>query len=336
MLGIITYLNPPDKPMKGIHTYETGAFISHRGAVNQSWTGTSQRLGRYVRSIDPDHLSGYRYIGSSRHSCGDVSGASGGIGLAEGYRLDRNVLTDKDLASIVTALRSVSTSHANAARELLVEKLSSIVPESKNDDFQANTNRFIVDYSTWTHPEALKIKLELIEQGMDQLRPVTFTYCSAEGIQTHRTADPHTIVLKKHSWYLYAFCHERNQFRMFKLVRMQDVTLANEHFERKVINLQDRPWQQEWTRPDNQARLTLKFHPRVRHIAEEWFGIENVIPDGNGYYISQVAFPEDAWLYGFILGFGADVEVLEPQHVRDEICRIAGQIVQNYTPPTQT
>ncbi|KAA2285143.1 HTH domain-containing protein, partial [Clostridioides difficile] len=26
-------------------------------------------------------------------------GASGGIGLAEGYRLDRNVLTDKDLAS---------------------------------------------------------------------------------------------------------------------------------------------------------------------------------------------------------------------------------------------
>lgn len=132
-------------------------------------------------------------------------GTSGGIDLAEGYRLDRNVLTDKDLASIVTALRSVSTSHANAARELLVEKLSSIVPESKNDDFQANTNRFIVDYSTWTHPEALKIKLELIEQGMDQLRPVTFTYCSAEGIHTHRTADPHTIVLKKHSWYLYAF-----------------------------------------------------------------------------------------------------------------------------------
>lgn len=263
-------------------------------------------------------------------------GASGGIGLAEGYRLDRNVLTDKDLASIVTALRSVSTSHANAARELLVEKLSSIVPESKNDDFQANTNRFIVDYSTWTHPEALKIKLELIEQGMDQLRPVTFTYCSAEGIQTHRTADPHTIVLKKHSWYLYAFCHERNQFRMFKLVRMQDVTLANEHFERKVINPQDRPWQQEWSRPDNQARLTLKFHARVRHIAEEWFGIENVMPDGTGYYISQVAFPEDGWLYGFILGFGADVEVLEPQHIRDEICRIAKQIAQNYIPPPQT
>ncbi|EAU0476200.1 MULTISPECIES: helix-turn-helix transcriptional regulator [unclassified Paenibacillus] len=263
-------------------------------------------------------------------------GASGGIGLAEGYRLDRNVLTDKDLASIVTALRSVSTSHTNVARDLLMEKLSSIVPEAKNEDFQANTSRFIVDYSMWTHPEALQIKLQLIEQGMDQLRPITFTYCSAEGTQTHRTTDPHTLVLKKHSWYLYAFCHERNEFRMFKLVRMRDVALAQGNFERKPINLQDRPWQQDWATPDNKVPLTLRFHARIRHIAVEWFGIESVIPDDEGYYISQVAFPEDNWLYGFILGFGADVEVLEPLHIREEIRRIAEQIVQNYNAPPRT
>ncbi|WP_440116108.1 helix-turn-helix transcriptional regulator [Paenibacillus sp. QZ-Y1] len=263
-------------------------------------------------------------------------GASGGIGLAEGYRLDRNILTDKDLASIVTALRSVSTSHANVALDLLMEKLSSIVPKAKNGDFQANTNRFIVDYSMWIHPESLQIKLQTIEQGLDQLRPITFTYCNAEGTQTHRTTDPHTLVLKKHSWYLYAFCHERNQFRMFKLVRMQDVALAQGNFERKPITAQDRPWQQEWVSPDNKAALTLRFHPRVRHVAEEWFGVENVIPDGVGYYISQVAFPEDNWLYGFILGFGADAEVLEPLHIREEICRIAEQIVQNYKAPPQT
>ncbi|WP_427182206.1 helix-turn-helix transcriptional regulator [Paenibacillus sp. TC-CSREp1] len=263
-------------------------------------------------------------------------GASGGIGLAEGYRLDRNLLTDKDLVSIVTALRSISTSHTNTARELLVEKLSSIVPEAKNEDFQASTHRFIVDYSTWTHPEALQQKLKVIDQGIDQLQCIRFAYCSAEGAQTCRTVEPHTLVLKRHVWYLYAFCHERNEFRMFKLVRMKEVTLDTQHFERKAVNLQDRPWQQEWSRPDNQIGITLKFHSRVRHLAEEWFGIENVLPDGNGYYISQVAFPEDNWLYGFILGFGADVEVLEPLHIRDNVCRIAEQIVQNYKPSVQT
>ncbi|CAI6085734.1 hypothetical protein PAECIP112173_04743 [Paenibacillus sp. JJ-100] len=263
-------------------------------------------------------------------------GASGGIGLAEGYRLDRNLLTDKDLASIVTALRSISTTHTNTARELLVEKLSSIVPEAKNEDFQASTHRFIVDYSTWTHPEALQQKLNVIDQGIDQLQCIRFAYCNAEGAQSYRTVDPHTLVLKKHVWYLYAFCHERNEFRMFKLVRMKDVTLAAQHFERKSIDLQDRPWQQDWSRPDNQISMTLKFHARARHLAEEWFGIENVLPDGNGYYISQVAFPEDNWLYGFILGFGADVEVLEPFHIRDKVCQMAEQIVQKYKTATQT
>ncbi|WP_366291056.1 YafY family protein [Paenibacillus sp. AN1007] len=257
-------------------------------------------------------------------------GASGGIGLAEGYRLDRNLLTDKDLASIVTALRSISTSHDNTARDLLVEKLSSIVPEARNEDFQASTHRFIVDYSTWTHPEALQNKLKVIDQGIDELQSICFVYCSAEGTQTCRTVDPHTLVLKRHAWYLYAFCHERKEFRMFKLVRMKEVALAAQHFERKSINLRDRPWQQEWSRPVNQIGITLKFHERARHLAEEWFGIENVLPDGNGYYVSQIAFPEDNWLYGFILGFGADVEVLEPLHIRDKVCQIAEQIIQNY------
>ncbi|KKZ93561.1 hypothetical protein B4147_2797 [Bacillus wiedmannii] len=32
-------------------------------------------------------------------------GINGGIGLPEGYRLDRNVLTNDELAVIVTALR---------------------------------------------------------------------------------------------------------------------------------------------------------------------------------------------------------------------------------------
>ncbi|WP_342554116.1 YafY family protein [Paenibacillus sp. FSL R7-0652] len=257
-------------------------------------------------------------------------GASGGIGLAEGYRLDRNLLTDKDLASIVTALRSISTSHDNTARDLLVEKLSSIVPEARNEDFQASTHRFIVDYSTWTHPEALQNKLKVIDQGIDELQSICFVYCSAEGTQTCRTVDPHTLVLKRHAWYLYAFCHERKEFRMFKLVRMKEVALAAQNFERKSINLRERPWQQEWSRPVNQIGITLKFHERARHLAEEWFGIENVLPDGNGYYVSQIAFPEDNWLYGFILGFGADVEVLEPLHIRDKVCQIAEQIIQNY------
>lgn len=48
-------------------------------------------------------------------------GANGGIGLMEGYRLDRNVLTDRELADIFTALQSVS-SYGGNEHTLLMEK----------------------------------------------------------------------------------------------------------------------------------------------------------------------------------------------------------------------
>ncbi len=33
--------------------------------------------------------------------------------------------------------------------------------------------------------------------------------------------------------------------------------------------------------------------------------------------------PHDQWIYGYILSFGAALEVIEPQSVRDEIVRLA-------------
>lgn len=54
-------------------------------------------------------------------------GANGGIGLMEGYRLDRNLLTERELADIFTALQSVS-SYVGGEHTLLMEKISSVIP----------------------------------------------------------------------------------------------------------------------------------------------------------------------------------------------------------------
>lgn len=52
---------------------------------------------RYIWDIDTINAAGIQIV--------IYQGINGGIGLPEGYRLDRNVLTDDELAAIVTALR---------------------------------------------------------------------------------------------------------------------------------------------------------------------------------------------------------------------------------------
>jgi predicted DNA-binding transcriptional regulator YafY len=46
--------------------------------------------------------------------------------------------------------------------------------------------------------------------------------------------------------------------------------------------------------------------------------------------MAKVKFPENNWLYGFLLSFGAGVEVINPPHIREILMKIAKEIVEKY------
>ncbi len=257
-------------------------------------------------------------------------GANGGIGLAEGYRLDRNLLTNNELAAIVTALQSISTSDSSQNHQMLVEKINSIIPAYQSEQFHMKTKQFIVDFSSWDEHGHLKEKLAMLKRAIEQALVVSFQYCDAQGEKTERCIEPYTLILKRQKWYVYAYCQYRQEFRMFKLFRMTNIVVHERHFTRENIAIEDTPWNQEWHAPRNTVRLVLRFQEKVRHLAEEWFGVESLLEDGEGSYIAEVVFPEDNWLYGFILSFGQDVEVVEPLHIRIIIKDIAQGIAQKY------
>ncbi|TCZ76673.1 YafY family transcriptional regulator [Paenibacillus albiflavus] len=260
-------------------------------------------------------------------------GAGGGIGLIEGYRLDRNLLTNQELAAIMTALQSVSTPYRNNQNNMLMEKINSIIPTAQTDQFQRMTQQFIVDFSSWGVNPHLEDKLNVIKQAIEGCQAITFTYSNAEGQITSRSVHPYTLILKQQKWYLYAHCTDKNDFRMFKVMRMKDLIIQEETYSRQDIPIGELPWNQGWMVSNSSSermQLVLRFHKRIRHIAEEWFGVEQLEQDSEGNYRIMIDYPEDNWLYGFILSFGQDVEVLQPSHIRDRIQAIAMNIVKIY------
>ncbi|MEC1298231.1 WYL domain-containing protein, partial [Bacillus paralicheniformis] len=50
----------------------------------------------------------------------------------------------------------------------------------------------------------------------------------------------------------------------------------------------------------------------------------------NGQCVATVSYPEDQWLYGFLLQFGTHIEVLAPPRIRQKIKNLANQIVHLY------
>ena len=266
-------------------------------------------------------------------------GAGGGIGLSEGYRLDRSVLTEAELADIVNALQSVSTIYPDRDRKLLLEKMKSVVPAAEAERFQFRTRQLVVDLSPWGGSGHLEEKVALLKKAAEEERLVEFAYCDAQGNESARDVEPYTLVLKRQSWYLYGYCRGRRQFRLFKLFRMKGLTIGERFDIRRPVELERLPWNEAWHAPGKTTRLKLRFSRRARHLAEEWFGVEAVVAEAAGEggeerYVVAAELPEDRWLYGFILSFGPDAEVLEPESIREEIRRQAQGIIGHYAAKT--
>ncbi|RAV21476.1 helix-turn-helix transcriptional regulator [Paenibacillus contaminans] len=258
-------------------------------------------------------------------------GTNGGIGLSEGYRLDRNMLTNDELAAIVTALRSISTSYGKEQHQRLVEKINSVVLPAHEEEFQHKTNRVLIDYSPWDGIEHLRPKLQLLDEAIDSCVFVNFTYSNAEGEVSQRKAEPHMLILKGRQWYLKAYCLEKQEFRLFKLKRMKELAINREGtFTRRDPATQEHIDGKSKLKPSNVPEVVFQFQEEARHIAEEWFDIEELLPVQDGSWLVKKAYPENEWLYSFILSLGHHVEVLEPQHLRKIIADRAEKIAKIY------
>jgi predicted DNA-binding transcriptional regulator YafY len=66
-----------------------------------------------------------------------------------------------------------------------------------------------------------------VEQQQVMLR-----HRSAQGVETERRVDPYGLVYREGRWYVVGHCHLRAGQRVFRLDRVQEVTLQDEPFTR--------------------------------------------------------------------------------------------------------
>lgn len=250
-------------------------------------------------------------------------GTNGGIGLVEGYRLDKSVLTKEELNAISIALKSVSTSYDDIHTTKILEKIKNI-----SSDHHPET--FFIDFSPWGGNPKLKGKITLLKTAIHASLCVRFTYSNSNAVTTVREVEPHTMILKGQTWYLYGFCLLRTQFRLFKLSRMKELSLSETEFERKEVKLEESPWDKEWYHPSRTVLLKITFDRAFQQTMEEIFDLQTITCDESGNCQLVVEMPEDDWMYGFLLSFLDKIEVIEPAHVRTKLKELSISMMNRY------
>lgn len=274
-----------------------------------------------LRDVDAIDLAGIPIV--------TWQGTGGGIAIADGYKLDKSVLTSDEVAAVIATLSGVTRTMHDVRHEVLLEKFKNIVPESQTQRLAAKANQLIIDMSPWGGNEYLKDTLVLIRNAIEAEKIIEFSYIDSNMARSIRHAEPCSLVLKGQSWYLYAYCLLREQPRIFRLSRIKELKMTDQSFKSRNLPTNPLPWEGEWNHPNNMTEIVLLFDKEMENVVRESFGDE-IETCADGRFVAKVKMPVNYWLYGYILSFGRGVEVLQPQYLRAIIRDTAEGIKNRY------
>lgn len=274
------------------------------------------------RDIETINMSGIPIVSNQ--------GRYGGFGILENYKINHQLLTLEDMISIVTALKNIGNFTQNKDVNLTIDKISSLVPEDKKEEFNYYFNEIIICDLPWGYRTNLKDKEKfyLLHKAIVEERLLNIKYSDSFGSITERNIEPMSLVLKGFNWYVFAYCHLRGDYRFFRLSRICKIKLLEEKFNRREMSYED--FKARSNSNYNMVDLVLKFSPEVSQKVADFFYEEDTIIDENGYKIVAVSYPEDEWVYSMILSYGEYVEVVEPLHIKKIIKEKARKVYEKY------
>lgn len=272
------------------------------------------------RDIDAINLAGIPII--------SYSGNNGGFGIMENYKIDHQLLTLKDMFTMLTALKGINTTLENIELETAIEKVSSLIPKEKTEDLKIHFEQIVLDIMPWGYRQKHKNQVKEIHEAVIHNKLIKFLYTNIKGVKTERVVEPMTLLFKGYVWYLFAFCHERNDYRIFRLSRIRSLVVLE-----KVFNRREKTYHEFMHNSEKNIKdidLVLKFTPEMRIKVEEIFDEEQIDLQENGFLIVKASWPEDDWIYATILSFGENVEVIKPVYVKEKIKEKAKNILKVY------
>jgi predicted DNA-binding transcriptional regulator YafY len=165
--------------------------------------------------------------------------------------------------------------------------------------------------------------IEILREAIERRRTVEMQYHSfGRGVLTTRRVDPYQFWYQHGGLYLAAYCHTRQEVRTFAIERFQRVTPRPETFTRPAdFNLETYLEASFGLFRGKAERIRLRFSPAVARYVEErqWHGSQRSEPLLTGELEVTLRVAPAMDLKRWILGYGKDVEVLEPKRLRDEI-----------------
>ena len=249
-----------------------------------------------------------------------MQGKGGGISIMEGFKLDKTLLSSKEMQAILTGLKSLDSVSESGTYRILMEKLSATEQEQ-----QREKQHTIIDLSRWDK-RVIADKIEQVQDAIEQRKKISFCYCAPKG-DSMRTMEPYHLVFQWAGWYVWGYCTQREDYRMFKLTRMTDLHSTQETYEPRenAVYMSDKLC---FTK--GEVHAIVRFDRSIKWRIMDEFGAESLPETKDGAYVKEFFWEDLPSFLQYILTFGEHAEIVEPQEYRIAFQNLLKKIQKRY------
>lgn len=239
-----------------------------------------------------------------------AAGYRGGIHLDETFVLNKSLLSENDIQSILMGIESLSAISFSSSTEV-ISKLQALF---KID----SANWMQVDYSRWgCSAKKEQHTFTLLKEAIQNKYQVHFKYYNSKGEASDRICNPLKLIFKDRAWYLYAHCLVRNKERLFRISRIRELELTDQSFE-NIQNYENPNIFSSLTTP--LIEMELVFSKKSAYRIYDIFDGEAITTTKDSLIV-KTSMPEDEWLFSFLMSFGDELTILSPLTLKDKLIK---------------
>lgn len=267
------------------------------------------------RDIDTLTLAGIPII--------SFSGFDGGYELMDDYKMHVQLANGNDYDLILTAVKGFSTFLKNDEIKTTLDKL-----ESMNI---GHNSPIILDFSVLQEKSIINEHLQQLEDYILKQNVIEFQYTDASGTISKRKVEPLAVIYQWYSWYLFAYDLDKQDYRYFKLIRMEKLNKiygTNEHSNQDITKLMKEHSNGKNVECDH---ILIKCKQASIMKVIEYLNAKIIETYDNGECLMSMNLPrnESAWK-ATLLSLGSDIKIIEPQSLIEELNEYCKQFLSIY------
>jgi proteasome accessory factor C len=169
--------------------------------------------------------------------------------------------------------------------------------------------------------------LEAIRAATDRHETLRIEYYAQSSAETtEREVDPEAVFLAIGHWYVAAWDHRSNEERLFRADRIRSARPTGERFEPRGLEGAGRPL---YTPSDRDTDVRLRLRAGARWVAE-YYAVDEIREMDDGRLEVTLPAARLEWIARVLLRVGDEVEVVEPQGLKDRVRELAERTRKRY------